>query len=220
MMKRFATLGALCGVLVLPAGQAFAQEGQAIRALFGAIGLLTPEREQIEYRERAPLVLPPNMALKSPADPDVSKKNPNWPTDPDVIARQKAAAYENMPATEREKYAMHGQKPLLSQEELRKGRIAGRTPTEPYRSSLDDSPYEIGVKPIIIGKEIAARRAAANTEAMLAREEPPRRYLSDPPVGLRKPAAGAAAGKLGEDPKPRMQATNDAVDFVTQEAKN
>src|ERR1700745_2625879 len=43
----------------------------------------------IEYRERAPLVVPPTRELPPPRDEaEVAAKTPAWPKDPDVARRQ------------------------------------------------------------------------------------------------------------------------------------
>ena len=59
------------------------------RALLGIPGDETPP---IDYRERPPLVVPPNANLRPPAAPvSPDQRAANWPQDPDVLARRKAA---------------------------------------------------------------------------------------------------------------------------------
>src|SRR5262245_9316088 len=50
-----------------------------------AIGLRNGSEDQIDYRERSPLVLPPSNSLPAPdTTGSVSKPSPAWPDDPDV----------------------------------------------------------------------------------------------------------------------------------------
>src|SRR6266446_2209330 len=49
----------------------------------------------IEYRERAPLVVPPSRELPPPRDEaEVATKTPAWPKDPDVARRKQELAAE------------------------------------------------------------------------------------------------------------------------------
>ncbi|MGL4727676.1 MAG: hypothetical protein ACRCWO_02870 [Bosea sp. (in: a-proteobacteria)] len=184
----------------MSAQPALAQEGAAIRNMLGVIGVLPAPQDDIQYRERAPLVVPPATGLRTPQAP-TAERRANWPKDPDVEARKAAARDSLLPATEREKY-IQGQRPLLSQEEIRRGRIQGGTPTTPYRSQFDESPFETMTAPIIQGRELAARRAANAVDSVKLGQEPPRRYLSDPPEGLRKPAGAGEFTRTREAPAP------------------
>src|SRR5262245_58218553 len=56
------------------------------RGIMKGLGLRKDE-PTIDYRERSPLVLPPNgqiNVLPSPEDVANSKKSANWPDDPDI----------------------------------------------------------------------------------------------------------------------------------------
>lgn len=59
------------------------------------IGLKAPQQERIEYRPRAPLVIPPAgsaSALRAPEDASsVRAANAAWPNDPDAARRRRAA---------------------------------------------------------------------------------------------------------------------------------
>jgi hypothetical protein len=198
---------------VLPAS---AQEGATFRSILGAIGVIPAPQEEIDYRERAPLVVPPGQNLRTPQAP-AAQRSANWPKDPDVEARKEAAKNALMPATQRENYIM-GQRPLLSQEELRKGRIQTNGVTEPYRSFMDQSPYEVMTAPIIQGRELAARRSASALDSVKLGQEPPRRYLSDPPAGLRK-AAGTGEFTRTQDAPAQIQSRYGQREFTEQEGR-
>src|ERR671938_1032561 len=97
-----ARLNALAGAaaLALTTGAA-AQEGMFAKDLFASMGLIPKERPNIDYRERAPVVLPPRMDLRDPADPKgVVAANPQWPSDPDVAKAKRRDAAARVPVTD------------------------------------------------------------------------------------------------------------------------
>ncbi|MGL4634961.1 MAG: hypothetical protein ACRCWF_03185 [Beijerinckiaceae bacterium] len=56
------------------------------------LGLPGEEKPQIDYKERAPLVVPPSQNLRTPSEAlPADQRRANWPQDPDVLARRKAA---------------------------------------------------------------------------------------------------------------------------------
>src|SRR5262245_58744369 len=94
--------GAVALSMVLGAAGAWAQnakddEDEPFDAPFwrGVMRELGFQREEapIEYRERAPLVVPPSRALPQPRNEVTGTiNNPAWPKDPDVKKRQEATA--------------------------------------------------------------------------------------------------------------------------------
>src|SRR5690242_13963355 len=101
-LKDFCLSGALA---LLFSASASAQECEAVKSLLGSIGIIHKEKEPIIYNERAPLVLPPKMDLQPPvASNGAETGNANWPKDPDVAARRKAAAEAKTPYTSSELY--------------------------------------------------------------------------------------------------------------------
>src|SRR5215204_391593 len=64
------TIAAFAGVgvaaLLCLAGPARAQEGIFMKELLGSLGVIPEDKPRIEYRERAPLVLPPKASLPAP----------------------------------------------------------------------------------------------------------------------------------------------------------
>ncbi len=179
-----ASIGLLCTVAALTTfgSAAQAQEGVAIKNLLGNMGLVSTERDPIRYRERAPLVLPPKMELRAPAGAEsFASNNPQWPNDPDVVARKRRAAEERVPVTESEIRRMSENNPRLSVDEIR----AGRNPNGPgpgrHKSDRDGvwiSPSELMAGP----KSQEGEQVASAT--------PVRRTLTDPPSVLRQSARG------------------------------
>ena len=54
------------------------------------------EKPRIQYRERAPLVLPPNKGNLPPPAQGAGARNPNWPQDYDEGRRERANAADPM----------------------------------------------------------------------------------------------------------------------------
>jgi len=94
-----AALGAMLGAAVLIGGMSHgavaaddeddAWDIQMLRGFLKNLGLRRDEAG-IDYRERSPLVVPPNRNLVPPVSSQTAQKNPAWPKDPDV-KRQKQA---------------------------------------------------------------------------------------------------------------------------------
>lgn len=198
----------LAGGLVLAAQPALAQEGMLFKNLLeGVVGGKGPG-DDIDYRERAPLVVPPNSALPRPQDAG-SARNAAWPTDPDVERRRNAKNVTPYVLTEKAR-----NNPMLSQEELRKGRTSARGPQQPEIREGDNSNYDNQIKPIRIGKEVAARRDQAAEDNLTYGSEPQRTTLIEPPMGYRRPADTAVLGPGRGGPVEDKQAVGQR-EFVT-----
>ncbi len=192
-------LSALVGVLgVVCIGsntQVSAQEGVIMRDILGSIGVISNDKDPIVYRERAPLVVPPKMELAQPVQSDEAANNPTWPKDPDVLSRKRAETLSRVPVTETERYKLE-KNPRLSIDEIRAGRRAGlETSREPAPRAGDNDNYELYYKPMAQGRAMTAQQSKKAEELLTYGQEPERRYLTDPPKGLRMPASTAAIPK-------------------------
>ncbi|HEY5795432.1 MAG TPA: hypothetical protein VIU82_10480 [Bosea sp. (in: a-proteobacteria)] len=197
----------LAGGLVLAAQPALAQEGVLFKNLMeGVIG--GRPGDDIEYRQRPPLVVPPNSVLPRPQDP-ASRRNAAWPNDPDVAKRRADAAAARAPVSSNPNWRNN---PMLSQEELRRGRTT-RDAGAPVIAE-DHNNYNNQIAPIRIGREMATRHNQAAADQLVYGEEPPRRLLSEPPVGYRRPAGSAALGPGQGGPVEDKQAVGQR-EFVT-----
>src|SRR5712691_1378090 len=123
---------ALALALSWSAGSAFAQNAddedvpldtKLIRQFLKDLGLRR-DGESIEYRERAPLVVPPSRTLPPPQQGEAAiNNNPAWPKDPDVVKRKAEAARKKQPASNKtaaETMIEEGRP--LSRAELERGR--------------------------------------------------------------------------------------------------
>ncbi|MGO4387328.1 hypothetical protein AB4Y85_07300 [Microvirga sp. 2YAF29] len=202
----------LAGTLALmfAASSASAQEGEVVKSLLGSIGIIPKEKEPIIYNERAPLVLPPKMDLRPPAPGGGAEaRNADWPKDPDVAARRKAAIEAKTPYTSSEFYKNTEGKPL-SIDEMRAGRNPNNRVTTPglvggQAENSRMTPDEL-------------RSYATDKQAELQGDGLERRYLSDPPSGLLKSAGGGPLPRATREPVPDGDPDSPAA-FIRQQQK-
>jgi hypothetical protein len=173
------------------------------------LGLPAEEKPPIDYRERAPLVVPPNTNLRTPSDRGTTEqRQANWPQDPEVVARRKAAEEARRPVmvdsvTGRELPPVR----RMTVDEIRAGRVAGQeVVTRPQNPAWTDAERHNALGGVAALREMD-RRAAPNPDGNLSRAEPRREYLTDPPSGLRRPSDNAAfratrEGSLGTRAEP------------------
>jgi hypothetical protein len=206
-----ATFSAAAALLAAPAAQA-----QGLLDLGRVLlGLPAEQKDPIDYRERAPLVVPPSQNLRPPVDArPAEERRANWPQDPDALARRQAAEQARRPMmvdsiTGRETAPVRRMTP----DEIRAGRVAGAE--VPRAGEIPAGPMDSRGPINLFGglatlREMDARDAARGASSgNLSRVEPPREFLTDPPTGLRRPADGAAfratpEGQVGprRDPSP------------------
>lgn len=149
------------------------------------IGLRGPE-QGIEYKERPPLVVPPNRDLPPPASTgSPAAKNAAWPSDPDARKRP-------------------GDRKKQEQSVL-----AGERASEPAGpTSQPDESQPSGVWDKMTGwtRSITGN----NNESATFLHEPSRTSLTDPPVGYRTPAASQPYGINGLADKNKRKSDNPA----------
>lgn len=175
-------LALLLAALVLPlaAGSAKAQSGLLDfgKAILG----IQDEKPEIDYRPRPPLVVPPKKELPSPAAP-ATEKAQSWPNDPDVAALKKAEENRKKPIVTEDP------KRPLTIEEIRAGRVAGAgVPTEPVATGARNNSAWVPPSELRALEDKLKLSKAPETQPGF---EPERQYLTDPPKGYRKAAAGA-----------------------------
>jgi hypothetical protein len=168
-------------LVVLGATGAAAQEGVLAKSLLGAIGIIPPSRPPIEYRERAPLVLPPKMQLRAPASPADLEARANWPKDPDVMAARRDAFEATAPEPLTQRYR-NSEAKRLSIEEMQAGRRVGGG-SEPF----DPAAYD--------RRSDRSRLSPVELRSFSTKEKPPRdslerQSLTDPPETLLKAVGG------------------------------
>ncbi len=177
---------ATAAVLALTVTVAAPARAQVMDSLLSAIGLKpTEEAPEIDYRERAPLVVPPQMKLRPPEAPP-SERSSQWPTDPDVARRAAEAKAARIP------------RPNARESDIGQGKLmrpgdvpGGRTPrsTGPQEPAPHDMERTLSGSGWVHPDKLRSMGVQSRPEtALVAGQEPPRRYLTDPPTGLRVPS--------------------------------
>lgn len=200
--------GLVCGLAALTvagAGAVRAEEGMLVKNLLGNMGIIPKEKETIRYRERAPLVVPPKTELRTPAQGAAA--NPDWPSDPEVTAKRRAAEEARRPATESDVRRMSGNNPRLSPWEMQAGRVASHELSTPGSHRGDNA----GVK--LTPDELRAGKKSAD-DGKLANEEPSRRLLTEPPSGLRRSTAKSTPNDF--TPKVDQERETSAMSWITR----
>lgn len=148
-----------------------------------SVGVLPQERSpEIDYRERPPLVLPPNTAqLAKPVSPS---RPAAWPTDPDRVRRKKEAEEVRTPIALFEK----NDRPI-PKDELMRYRAAQTEDVAPSGcNAFEKSMAKCRSDPAELKAE-EQRFKATNpdkSESAVAGVEPDRTYLTQPPKGYLK----------------------------------
>jgi hypothetical protein len=176
---------------------AAAQEPTALQKIFGALGILElPKDDDIVYRERPPLVVPPVPGLIAPRDPaDIAKYNPDWPVDHDNRPSIKVDPEVARKADE-DFYGGRALRPselsggrISRSEAARRAAVKG-TPQTVEESQQPLSPTQLGFKGWNVKQE---------DKRVVFTGEPERRLLTEPPPGLRTPSLDAPYGVVTKE---------------------
>jgi hypothetical protein len=186
MTKSCTTLAA--AALLLMAAAPAAQAQDLTGGIFNILGLGNDEKEAIDYRERPPLVVPPKAVLRPPVE-GASSRAGNWPNDPDAAARRAAAAESRRPAPGDISERSEGR--LLSQRELAAGRRAGRADPNPLPHGAGVDVKNSDMTEFYTSGAHRRTMRVAEENQLVPGQEAPRRFLTDPPPGLRLPAGNA-----------------------------
>jgi len=178
-----AAFGAVIGMAVPMASSAHA--AGVLDSMMNLLGFNSGEEQPIEYRDRAPLVVPPKMQLPPPqASP--ADRAANWPKDPDAEYRKAVNNDTKLPVNLRpDRAAPNGRVPVANVQ---------RKPT------ANTGPLRVGERETTLGESgwVSPDKlknfsgAKADEPQLLAGQEPTRNYLTDPPPGLRVPSSNAA----------------------------
>ncbi len=167
--------------------QAPQEDTNPLNSVLGFVGMqFDKEKEDIDYRARAPLVIPPKLDLPAPKE---VARDPNWPKDPNIEERRHAAAAAQRPAPQ----ITPNTRAELSPQEL-----AGKSNEAPKDGPSDDCQISAGTPiclytPWQILKSVTGLGGSKPDTVQVGDEEPDRTYLTEPPAGYRKPTATATA---------------------------
>lgn len=207
-LNRFARAGLLSfgllsfglAVAALPApaaAQGF--EGNFLDNTLQMLGLKDEDpKPEIEYRERAPLVVPPKTPESLPPPQEsAANANPNWPKDPDVARRKREAEADKQPVLRDDPG-----RPLLPSE-LNKGKrrslsASNSAPTEPVGAGSQRDvllPDQLGFTGWMNG-------LTGKQDQLTFNGEPERDNLIQPPTGYQTPAPNAPYGVVEQKKEP------------------
>jgi hypothetical protein len=216
-----AVLAGLLGVFLVLAGNngpAFAadddDEGtwdqQALRSILRGIGLRNGREGSIEYKERPPLVVPPNRELPPPdTTGSIDKRDPAWPSDPD---ENKKRAVKKA-AGERKWTDVTTWGDTLRPSQLKAGKTdalpneTGVKPGQTVETSTQLRPDELGYKgdsmwSSMLGLSHTFDKEKPAEGAKFLRE-PPRGSLTQPPSGYLTPSPEQPYGLNYKDAQKR-----------------
>lgn len=164
-----------------------------VNSIMQGLGFKKDGAAEINYQERAPLVIPPSRELRPPENVDaVTANNPAWPKDPDVARRKKEAAMARnrnvSDEREREQNPLRpdqltpGGKPTKRQQA--RGDNGYDAPASGFGNPLP--PSQLGApKYGMFGAMFDNKK---DDDLAKFTGEPPRVSLTDPPAGYQTPS--------------------------------
>jgi len=154
------------------------------------------DKDSIDYRERPPLVVPPNLGNLPQPETNSVANSPAWPKDPEVVERKKR---QQANRNQRRKTVEEEARALTPAELDAPGRAARGSsrpnPTGPQDPDNDSSralrPSELGTKGGLFGKLFQDN---TKPEVATFEKEPTRSSLTEPPPGYRTPSSSQPYG--------------------------
>ena len=180
-----------------------------MRGLMDGLGLKRDGEEGINYRERAPLVIPSSRDLTPPEQSNAAANNPAWPKDPDVERRKAETTMEKnrniSDEREREQNPLRPDQLTPGKKRQAAKRDDGYQPS-PTGFSNPLSPSELGYKGGLFGAMFDKKKE----EQAKFTGEPTRNSLTEPPPGYQTPSPSQPYG-LANGSAP-TKAYNDYLD--------
>jgi len=213
-LRRAAAAAAVAFAVALAwsAGSARAEDNEEVpldtklfRQFMKDLGLRRDGDGMIEYRERAPLVVPPTRELPPPRDEaDVVAKTPAWPKDPDVARRKQELAAEkaklkgNLSVEEQARALRPDEldKPGAGEKKSADAKGAGKSAEDTSRPLM---PSDLGTKTEKIFGSIWSSFTPAKPESAPFTGEPTRDAMTAPPSGYQTPSPNYPYGVGVED---------------------
>jgi hypothetical protein len=168
--RRFSFVAATSALLfaggLIGAPQVHAQE--AAKSMLGFFGLQSnKDDESIDYRVRAPIVVPPRLDLPKPKE---ATRDPSWPKNPDIGVERRAALDSHTPVAQ-----------VTPNTRAETGSLPAEGPPDECQASG---------KALCLSSSLKALKSVTNVfhpETVQLGPEPVRKYLTDPPSGYRQP---------------------------------
>jgi hypothetical protein len=196
--------------------------GNPLESLLSFTGMQPDkEKDNIDYRARPPLVVPPSVTLPPPVSASATRPA-SWPVDPDEAARRRAAADSRRPAPQvnvSSGNAFNDGSGVLSKSELLAGR-AGKPDADPRSPTsecqVDSGNAACGGNSIWDRLKAKFGLAKGDDDVVAAGVEPPRDYLTEPPVGYRKPTSTTRATTVSMKP---ARDAGDSYGYIRDQAQ-
>jgi hypothetical protein len=161
--------------------------------------------DEIEYRERSPLVVPPSRDLPPPeTDVPVKRTNAAWPIDPDVKRKQEATAAKKKVSSIDESRALRPNEMMPGGADV-KGNTQTSIPSDAPPDGAPMKPSQLGFN----GWNFT-NLFSSPPESATFTQEPPRDSLTEPPAGYRTPAPNQPYGVTKD------KTTTQAYDFMNK----
>jgi hypothetical protein len=163
-----------------------------IHNIMRGIGGKSIEDSSINYRERSPLVIPSNVNALPPPEAKHTPLAPNWPKDPDEIARKEAIEANRKPLPDPREAARPLTPSELNIKPSRKRRSLADTGPDESRGYNNHllSPSQLGFNNGMFSKMFGGN--AVETKPF--KGEPERESLTEPPKGYQTPSSNFAYG--------------------------
>jgi hypothetical protein len=214
--------GILAVALAMAGASALAQDAtddepldtKLLRRFMNGLGFKRGDEVGIDYRERAPLVVPPSRSLPPPQSEGAVARDPAWPKDPDVVRRKEATAAERakLKSTSADNPTEDGR--VLRPDELKGKGQAAATATgagaagpggDEAARPLSPSQLGAGTTADFFGKMFSTI-GPAKPESAPFTGEPPRTSMTAPPQGYQTPSPNFPYG-VGVQSQPAKPST-------------
>jgi hypothetical protein len=168
----------------------------------------------IEYRERAPLVVPPSRDLPPPQTADPALGNPAWPLDQDEKRRKEASKKRKQDKA----FEWTDLGRQLGPGEMQKGAatakdtaLSRRSAETPEQYQQQSTPSQLGYRGGLFSDMNDFFRGNNKDETTKFEAEPPRATLTDPPSGYRAPSPSQPYGIRSDSSKVKGLSDADRV---------
>jgi hypothetical protein len=203
---------ALTAAIVLPSIAAHAEDddeaidNKIIRNVLEGLGLRATDKN-IDYRERSPLVVPPDTATLPPPEATGAQASvpANWPVDQDVKRARQAKAESRKAAFQQGDSVMEDAR-ILRPDELERPAARARRGSDAHHTTKEESerpskPSALGY----VGNLFTDAFKSKDDEVVVFRGEPERDALTAPPAGYQTPSPTQPYGLTGTRPLPKAQ---------------
>lgn len=199
--------------VLVPTMAAYAADGdddedfdnKIFRNVLEGLGLRSSDKG-INYRERSPLVVPPNLTALPAPEAAAGNAPANWPVDQDVKRAKAEKAAKRSARYLQGDSVMEDGRVLRPDEMARSGRATGKRDesqiTTKEESERPSKPSALGYVGNIFSD---AFKSGNEQDVVVFRGEPARESLTEPPVGYQTPSPTQPYGLTGIQNLPKAE---------------